>query len=279
MLVYTVVVMDARAKTVLRKTVWAHYRTQGRHDLPWRHVRDPYRILVSEVMLQQTQVARVVPYYRAFLKRFPSVRALAQAPLSDVLIAWQGLGYNRRAKALHDAARSIVASGGRFPRTVAELVRLPGIGPYTASAICVFAYDEPLPLVETNIRTVLFHTVLAGRVGVPDSEVLQLTVVLMDRKRPREWHWALMDYGSHLKAQGVRVNALSKHYVKQSKFEGSDRQARGAILRLLASGPALIKKVPTVTGVDEGRCARALESLKKEKLIRISRGAVSLSRE
>ncbi len=259
--------MDARTKRAIRNTVWKHYRAHGRHTLPWRKTRDPYKILVSEVMLQQTQVLRVIPYYRAFISLFPTVQALAQAPLSDVLRAWQGLGYNRRAKMLHDAARAVCAQSGRMPRTYEGLLKLPGVGPYTAGAVCVFAYNKSVPLIETNIRTVLFHHALSGRTHVPDSELLQLTVALMDRTRSREWHWALMDYGSHLKGLGVRVNSASKHYVKQSRFEGSDRQARGAILRALAEGPASARMLHA-KGADPARLTRALASLQKEKLIR-----------
>ncbi len=261
---------DKRALTRLRRAVWSHYRAHGRHDLPWRKTTDPYKILVSEVMLQQTQVARVIPKYRAFLERFPTVRVLARAPLRDVLIAWQGLGYNRRAKMLHEAAQRVVdVHGGRMPHTYTELIALPGIGPYTAGAVCAFAYNEPVGMVETNIRTVLFHHLLGMRHAVPDAELLQLTVVLCDRERPREWYWALMDYGAHLKEQGVRVNHQSRHYTKQSKFEGSDRQIRGNILRQLAqhgqmTERALIQK----TKAAPERVHAQLQRLSDERLIR-----------
>lgn len=138
-----------------RRLVWAHYKKHGRHELPWRKTHDPYRILVSEVMLQQTQVQRVQPYYREFLKQFPTARRLAEAPLSEVLKAWQGLGYNRRAKMLHAAAKEIAKHG--MPKTALELEKLPGVGPYTARAVATFAYDADEILIETNIRTVVFH--------------------------------------------------------------------------------------------------------------------------
>jgi len=121
-----------------RTTVWNHYRRHGRHTLPWRTTTNPYRILVSEVMLQQTQVERVIPYYKTFLRAFPTVQTLAQAPLSRVLTLWQGLGYNRRAKMLHEAAKQVVAQyGGRMPHDAEALETLRGVGPYTARAVCI----------------------------------------------------------------------------------------------------------------------------------------------
>jgi len=149
---------DKKKIKEIQKIVWAHYEKYGRHNLPWRKTRNPYRVLVSEIMLQQTQVARVIPKYKAFLKQFPTLESLSKAPLRDVLIAWQGLGYNRRAKALHALAELVVtAHKGRMPTMFEELIRLPGIGPYTAGAVCAFAYNTPVPILETNIRTILFH--------------------------------------------------------------------------------------------------------------------------
>ncbi len=219
----------------VRRAVWNHYKKNGRHDLPWRKTTNPYRVLVSEIMLQQTQVARVIPKYRAFLILFPNVRALADAPLRDVLVAWQGLGYNRRAKALHAAARAMCDTcAGKVPKDYDALLSLPGIGPYTAGAVCVFAYNKPHPLVETNIRTVLFHHLLNNRTDVPDSLLREAALAVLDTRHPREWHWALMDYGASLKQSGVRMNDKSRHYRTQSKFSGSDREVRGAIVRELS---------------------------------------------
>lgn len=217
-----------------QKTVWTYYKKAGRHDLPWRLTFDPYHIAVSEVMLQQTQVGRVVPKYEAFLKRWGSARALARAPLKDVLTAWQGLGYNRRAKMLHECAKAIVTEhSGKFPDTYKELVSLPGIGPYTAGAILAFAFNKPHPIIETNIRTVYLHHFYKDATDVPDSELLELVEKSLDQKRPREWYWALMDYGAHLKREYGNQNHRSQSYVNQSTFKGSDREIRGAILRTL----------------------------------------------
>jgi len=203
-------------------------------------------------MLQQTQVSRVLPKYHEFLAQFPTAQALAQASLRDVLVMWQGLGYNRRAKMLHEAAKSVVTTHqGRMPNTYHGLVQLPGVGPYTARAVCAFAYNDPGGMVETNIRTVLFHHHFLDQHEIKDGAVFQVAELLCPKESAREWYWAMMDYGAHLKAQGVRVNAKSKHYTKQSAFEGSDRQIRGAIVRLLAVEPtltecAIIKKIQAV---------------------------------
>lgn len=255
-----------------RRAVLAHYRAHGRHDLPWRHTIDPHRILVSEVMLQQTQVSRVSPKYREFLRIFPSVRTLAEASLSDVLRAWSGLGYNRRAKFLHDAAKEIVAKHrGKVPRSYEELVALPGIGDYTAKAVRVFAWNEPEHLIETNIRTTLIHHFFSSsRRPVSDHTLLALLSKVSRKGQSkegkagmREWYWALMDYGAHLKQSGVRVNARSVHYVKQSKFEGSLRQVRGAILKAVTDGKSIEDlKSPYIDRFD-----KALASLVRDGLV------------
>ncbi len=216
------------------------YKKSGRTHLPWRTTRDPYKILVSELMLQQTQVARVIPKYETFLKRFPTFSVLAKAPLIDVLKEWQGLGYNRRAKFLHQTAKVIMTRSDlvRSKWTVEFLESLPGIGPYTARAVSVFAYNRPEVFIETNIRTVFLHhyfrqgrTLSDGKVA--DAEILPLIERELRRSKmePRDFYAALMDYGSHLKGSGLRINNKSKHYVKQSKFEGSTRQKRAALLR------------------------------------------------
>jgi len=227
-----------------RDEVWRHWRESGRHDLPWRKTKNPYRILVSEVMLQQTQVPRVIGKYKEFLKAFPTVQKLAAAKLPDVLKIWSGLGYNRRGKYLHDSAKIIVREyGGRIPKAAAALRSLPGIRDYTASAVRVFAFNEPDILIETNIRTAYIYQFF--NVGSYDLPILDVDIHIVAAEAaegsppaggPREWHWALMDYGAHLKRSGVRNNSRSAHYTKQSKFEGSLRQVRGEILRALARG-------------------------------------------
>ncbi len=222
-----------------RKKIWKYWEEHGRHELPWRKTTHPYKILVSEVMLQQTQVERVIPYYKNFLKQFPNAKTLADAPLRDVLLLWQGLGYNRRAKMLHDAAKAVVTEhGGTFPSTSTELEKLPGIGPYTAGAVAAFAYNQDGIFIETNIRTVVTHHFFRDRTEVTDTEVREVLEKVYPKGRAREWYAALMDYGAHLKRSGVRINARAKGYTTQSAFVGSSRQVRGAILRQLAHGPA-----------------------------------------
>ena len=217
--------------------------------------RDPYRILVSEFMLQQTQVERVIHFYKKFLRTFPSVEALARAPFRTVLSHWQGLGYNRRAKCLHAAAKRIDAEfGGTVPHSVDALKSLSGVGPYTARAVAAFAFNAPEVFIETNIRTVFLHhcyasllPACAGRQKarmrkVTDAELLPLVKKALKKSKmpPREFYAALMDYGARLKHSGLRLNAKSTHYVKQSRFEGSARQLRGAIVRELLKGPVTL---------------------------------------
>lgn len=220
-------------------------------------------------MLQQTQVARVIAKYRSFLKAFPTPRALAAAPLAAVLREWSGLGYNRRAKFLREAAKLVVGEcSGSFKKALKR--PLPGVGPYTKAAVRTFAFNEPGVLIETNIRTAFIHNFFqtrAGGVPILDQEILPFAVAAAAGQDPRVWHWALMDYGTHLKKSGVRNNHRSAHYAKQSKFEGSLRQVRGAILRQLHQGPS------TMSGFTKSRHLKdALEGLAKDGLIEKEKG-------
>ena len=214
-----------------------YYRMYGR-DLPWRKYINPYSIFVSEVMLQQTQVARVLTKYPEFIQKFPNFKSLTTAPLTDVLRIWQGMGYNRRAKYLHDSAREIMKLyKGSMPRDIEKLVSLPGIGPATAGSIACFAFNAPTVFIETNIRRCILFHFFAEDTKISDPQVRKIVDECMKHIQksrdisPREWYWALMDYGSYLKTVVDNPNKRSKHYVKQSKFEGSDRQIRGALLR------------------------------------------------
>ncbi len=211
------------------------YHTYGRHELPWRQTTDPYAILVSELMLQQTQVERVIPKYQAFMQKFPTAKALASVQLDEVLRMWQGLGYNRRAKYLWQTASAVTSAGGEFPKNEEDLRALPGIGPYTASAVACFSYNIPVTLIETNVRTVILYHFFPENLHVSDGEILPLIKASLDKKYPREWYWALMDYGSYLKKVLPNPNRRSRQYNKQAKFIGSKRQVRGEILRVLAT--------------------------------------------
>ena len=170
------------------------YAKCGRHDLPWRQDHDPYKILVSELMLQQTQVSRVVPKYQAFIMQYPTVKKLAKASLGDVLRLWQGLGYNRRAKFLLQCAQSVSGEyKGVFPTTYDEILKLPGIGPYTAAAICAFAYNQPVALIETNVRQVYIHHFFKRAEQVTDTQILEKVRRTLPTTQSRQWYAALMD--------------------------------------------------------------------------------------
>lgn len=239
-------------------------------DMPWRTTTDPYHIMVSELMLQQTQVDRVVPKYNMFIDRYPDVYALATAPLDDVLVLWNGLGYNRRAKFLHDSAVKIVSNfNGTVPSTVQDLMSLPGIGPNTASAIAVYAYSLPVGFIETNIRTVYFQHFFADSHTVTDDELRRVVAETVDVEHPREWFWALMDYGSYLKKQGAGSLDKSAHYKKQSAIEGSMRQVRGQIIRALTKSPMDEAMLREEIIADE-RFEQALASVLKDGLVSIS---------
>lgn len=256
---------------VFQRTVLDYYTQYQRRDLPWRQPEsdgsfDPYKIMVSEIMLQQTQVQRVIEKYRQFLKAFPDVKTLADAPLSDVLLAWQGLGYNRRGRYLRDAAAMVVSEfAGQMPRTVEELIRLPGIGHNTAAAIAAYSYDQPVVFIETNIRTVYLHHFFSEREAVTDSDILEVVAQTLDHTQPRHWYWALMDYGTHVKKQFGNQNVRSRHYAKQSAFAGSNRQIRGKILRevTVASLPYEQLKIT----VADNRFESVLEGLIADKLV------------
>jgi A/G-specific adenine glycosylase len=259
---------------------WQYYRSSGRRDLLWRQPEtdgsvDPYKIMVSELMLQQTQVSRVIPKYEEFLRRFPKIETLANAPLGDVLRAWNGLGYNRRAKFLHQAARQIMHKhDSRFPDTEAELVQLAGIGPATASAILVYAFNQPVVFIETNIRTVYIHHFFNDQTDIPDTALVPLVKQSLDAKHPREWYWALMDYGSHLKRTVGNLSRHSKTYNKQSKFEGSLRQIRGQVIRSLGTKPRRLSELQTE--ITDKRLDAVIVDLVREGLIQQHGNSLSL---
>lgn len=237
-------------------------------DLPWRRTRDPYATWLSEVMLQQTQVVRVLDRLPRWLECFPDVSALASASTSDVLAEWQGMGYNRRALALHAAAQEICHTyDGVFPKDTAALVALPGVGPATAQGIRAFAFDLPGVYLETNVRTVFLHHFFPDTADVPDKELIPLVAATCPisaacsasasdgaahdleyakgrvhvryaepqdaSDTPRAWYYALLDYGAYLKKSIPNPSRRSRSYAKQSRFEGSHRQKRANVVRIL----------------------------------------------
>ncbi len=216
-----------------QKKILAFYEDYGR-SMPWRDDVSPYSIFLSEVMLQQTQVSRVTDYYWTFMNRFPDFSSLADAELQEVLDVWKGLGYNRRARFLREAARIICEQyAGRLPADPDELIKLPGIGKNTAGSISAFAFNLPVAFIETNIRRVFIYEFFPGDEEVHDRRIMPLIEATLPQDNARRWYWALMDYGVSLKGEGRQANRKSAHYSRQSPFEGSARQLRGEILRQL----------------------------------------------
>jgi A/G-specific adenine glycosylase len=247
-----------------KKVIWDHYGRAGRFTLPWRRTRDPYAILISEVMLQQTQVGRVEGYYKNFLHQFPDFETLSAAKTSDVLKVWQGLGYNRRALFLKKLAGIVVDHfEGALPRDRAVLETLPGIGKGTSGSIMAFAFNKPEVFIETNIRRVFIHFFFEGKKKVTDDELKRyIESSVLTEKNPREWYWALMDYGASMGGT-IKIsnpNRRSSHYKKQAAFKGSDRELRGKILR------SVIQKKVRMDAFD-GRSKKIVARLLKEGFI------------
>ena len=271
------------AEVVSELLAWGGPRLR---DLPWRRTRDPWGVLVSEVMAQQTQVARIIPRWEAFMERFPTPESLAEAPLADLLRLWQGLGYPRRARALHEAARRIRDSG-RFPSTVEQLMDLPGVGPYTARAVAAFAFDLDVGVLDTNVGRLLAR--LAGERLRP-AAAQTMADDLVPKGDAWIWNQAVMDFGATVctartpRCDGCPVNkqcawagsteradpAQGSAGVsgKQARFEGSDRQARGRLLAALVDGPILAVAVAVVMDRDSVVADRLLADLVAEGLCR-----------
>lgn len=263
-----------------RRQVYGYYRLHAR-QMPWREPEaggsyDPYKILISEVMLQQTQVSRVVPKYNGFLVQFPTLHELAKARLASVLKAWSGLGYNRRAKYLHVAAQHLIKyHGGHVPAVLEELRTLPGIGSNTAGAILAYAYNLPVSFVETNIRTVYIHHFFPGQHAVTDREISELVTATLDTNDPRQWYYALMDYGAHLKSTCGNLSRASKHYVKQSAFAGSKRQLRGQVIKMLATQTASAATLRQ--NLNDARLTDVLDELVSEGFLIFRQGRYRLA--
>lgn len=251
-----------------QQAIWKNYHEQGR-SFPWRNINDSWGILVSEVMLQQTQTSRVIPYWLRWMEKWPTPQALASASMDEVLREWAGLGYNRRGRYLKLAAETITANfNGQVPRTLQDLLQLPGIGSYTAGAILCFAYNEPVVFIETNIRSALLHFFFQDEKKVPDKQLIPILKATLDRHNPRIWYYALMDYGAQLKKVTLNPSQRSAHYSRQAPFKGSLREARGYIVRMLAEkGPASLDNLAECTTIEYDRLQAALESLAKEELV------------
>jgi A/G-specific adenine glycosylase len=228
-----------------KQQVWNFYEKNGRHELPWRQTDDGYAIYISEIMLQQTQVSRVIPKYEQWLSDLPDFKSVASAPTKEILLHWQGLGYNRRALYIKETCKEIVDThSGRLPQSEPELLDLPGVGPYTTGALQAFVYDLPVVFIETNIRTVFIHHFFPDQDEVTDTEIKKMIEETLPKNKARNWYWALMDYGSHLKKTVGNLNKKSKSYRKQSTFTGSNRQLRAVLTRyILEHEPATLEDI------------------------------------
>ncbi len=274
-----------------QKMIWDFYKENKRDSLPWRKKVTPYRVWVSEIMLQQTQVDRVIPFFNNWMKLFPTIKKLAEAPQSEVLRAWKGLGYNSRALRMKKTAGL-----GSLPKTYEELLRLPGIGPYTAGAIMAFAYDKSVVMIETNIRRVFIHEFFKNSTPSPsswqeegdrtvhDRELLKIIKETLPENNFREWYWALMDYGSYLGKTIPNPNKKSRHYAVQKKFKGSDREIRGKVLEILLEQKNLSKKklfkevsmqIKSLSD-DSERLGKVLAGLEQEGFLRLVNNQVWL---
>lgn len=263
---------------LFQQFIWKFYRHQGR-SFVWRHAENPYYIFVSEVMLQQTQTYRVEKKFEEFLLVFPTFESLAQGSVRELLSVWKGLGYNRRALYLQKSAQIIVDKfEGTLPDDPAVLVTFPGIGKATAASICAFAFNKPTIFIETNIRAVFIHSFFRNLGEVHDKQLMPLIAQTVDQTNPRDWYYALMDYGVYLKKLCVNPNKKSVHYATQSKFEGSDRQIRGAILRLLVEKEILsIEQITNLVKKDLDRVKMVIQTLIKDGFIRKDNDLVSLT--
>lgn len=310
MLEFCTMTKSERIRTFTR-TLFRWHRTHYR-DMPWRNTRDPYRIFVSEIMLQQTQVDRVRKKYAEFLRKFPTVSALAKAPLADVLRVWSGLGYNRRARYLHECAKTVVRKyGGKFPDDFDTLRALPGIGPSSAAAVLAFAFDRDLPMIDTNIRRILVRVFFGGKSAktvrgrtlgtnssrsdlVPfprtpsDKELYGLAKSLIPEGKGREWNYAMLDLGATLctarhhcdDCPFMRLHGRvgDFQYKKpQKKFAGSNRFYRGRILHALTRSARTPGSLAAVVDLPVTQVRAILRSLAKEKLVVFSRERARLS--
>lgn len=252
-----------------KEIIWDFYHTHGR-EFAWRHETDPYKIVISEVMLQQTQTHRVTPKYAAFIEEFSSFETLASASLRDVLSMWQGLGYNRRGKFLHQLAQDVVEKyGGILPNNTQLLEQLPGIGKATAASICAFAFNSPTLFIETNIRAVFLHFFFQGKDAVHDKDIMMFVEQAVSKENAREWYYALMDYGVMLKKTMPNPSRKSKHHIRQSKFEGSDRQVRGKIIRILTEKEKVsFSALHKLCDIQSERLKKIIDGLLSENLIK-----------
>ncbi|MFO7730466.1 MAG: A/G-specific adenine glycosylase [Spirochaetia bacterium] len=261
--------LSIQAVARFQQRIWNYYHEYGR-PFPWRDTNDPYEILVSELMLQQTQTERVIKKYQPFLERFPGYADLSSAPLADVLSLWQGLGYNRRALGLKRIAELVHHNySDILPDEPDILLSFPMIGPATAGSLQAFIFNKPVAFIETNIRRVILYHFFDSKEGVHDSEVLAVVNQVLDASDPRQWYYALMDYGVYLKYAVINPNRRSAHYRRQAPFENSNRQIRGALLRLINHQGPLSKDdiCREMSTFEDERVLNCLSDLEREGFI------------
>lgn len=260
-----------RNVVVLFQTIICSYHRAHGRVLPWRSSHTPYHVLVSEIMLQQTQVERVRAKFNSFIRQFPDFMALANGTYHEVLKAWSGLGYNRRALALKTIAMRVVQEyAGSLPSDVSTLITFPGIGRTTASAIATFAFNHPTTFIETNIRTVIIHFFFPGKERVTDKEIFPLIERTLLRENPREWYYALMDYGAMLKRQIPSINKRRQPSKIPSQFKGSNRQIRGKIIKILIDKIEIGEEdLIRSLSISKERLSKILEQLSNEGFLEV----------
>lgn len=260
---------SSKTYETFKKIIVYFFKKYGR-DFPWRNTHDPYCILISEFMLQQTQTERVLKKYKLFITRFPDFISLAHASFQDVMRYWQGLGYYRRARFLHETSKNIAKEfGGKCPSDLNILTSFPGIGHATGSALSVFAFNIPLVFIETNIRSVFIHFFFSHKNKVKDSEIASLVEKTLDTAYPRQWYYGLMDYGALIKKEYPNPSRKSAHHARQSSFINSNRQIRGMIVKMLTyQSPLPEKDLYAHLSFEKKRIDESVSQLIKEKLIR-----------
>lgn len=261
-----------------QELIYSYYKNNKR-DFPFRRNISPYNVLVSEIMLQQTQTNRVSEKFTEFISAFPDFKTLMDVPLEKVLNKWQGLGYNKRAIALKNIAKKVVEEhGGKLPADIEILKSFPQIGYNTACSIITFAYNLPTYFIETNIRRVYIYFFFPASHSVSDEQILPIIKKTLDFEKPREWYYALMDYGVMLKKTHPELNKRSVHYRKQSKFKGSTREMRGKIIRyLLKNSESHISNLSEKLKINSQSIHKILTQLEKEGFLKIEDEKVFIS--
>jgi A/G-specific adenine glycosylase len=259
--------------TAFRRKILRFYKQHGR-DLPWRRTTDPYRITIAEIMLQQTQVERVIPKYEEWIARWPNWKTLSLASNEQLLRGWSGLGYNRRALLIGRLAKAVMHDhAGILPDRPAELETLPGIGPYTSRAILIFAFDRPLATIDTNIRRVLLHEFGLSDATAP-AQLAQFAFRVLPKRKSRDWHNALMDYSRLVLPK--QISAI-RPVTRQSRFEGSARQVRGEIIRrLLRKQPVYLRRICLAMKRSPAEVEKIAKKMAEEGIIVLEKSRVRL---